>query len=238
MIRGPSSRNWPGATLRVRAIRLRRNFGKAAALSAGFAEAKGGIVLTLDADGQDDPAEVPRFLEALDTGLDVVSGWKKARRDPWHKVGPSRLFNRAVSRLTGCRLHDHNCGFKAYRRDGDRRGRNLRRTPPLHPRAGPRPGVPRGGDRRASPPPGLREVQIRSGTAGQGVPRSVDRPISHAIPAKPPACAGVDGPDPPARRRRGAGLSRRMLGGGGSADPRPAVARVFGRRPWAWGRSS
>ncbi len=102
---------------RVRAVRLRRNFGKAAALTAGFRESQGDVVLTLDADLQDDPAEVSRFLAEIDRGLDVVSGWKKARHDPWHKVGPSRLFNWAVSALTGCKLHDHNCGFKAYRRE-------------------------------------------------------------------------------------------------------------------------
>ncbi|MEJ7637084.1 MAG: glycosyltransferase family 2 protein [Singulisphaera sp.] len=102
---------------RVRGIRLRRNFGKAAALTAGFRAARGGIVFTLDGDLQDDPAEIPRFLERLDQGLDVVSGWKRMRHDPWHKVGPSRVFNWMVSRLTGCELHDHNCGFKAYRRE-------------------------------------------------------------------------------------------------------------------------
>lgn len=103
---------------RVRGLRLRRNFGKAAALTAGFQAARGAIVFTMDADLQDDPAEVPRFLQKLDgEGLDVVSGWKKTRHDPWHKVGPSRVFNRAVSTITGCHLHDHNCGFKAYRRE-------------------------------------------------------------------------------------------------------------------------
>jgi len=102
---------------RVKALRFRRNFGKAAALSAGFAEAKGELVMTLDADLQDDPSEIDRFLTAIDGGLDVVSGWKKTRHDPWHKVGPSRIFNWTVSRLTGCKLHDHNCGFKAYRRE-------------------------------------------------------------------------------------------------------------------------
>ena len=101
---------------RVQGIRFRRNFGKAAALRAGFQEVKGDIVFTLDGDLQDDPAEIPRFLEAIDGGLDVVSGWKKVRHDPWHKVGPSRVFNWLVSRVTGVRLHDHNCGFKAYRR--------------------------------------------------------------------------------------------------------------------------
>jgi glycosyltransferase involved in cell wall biosynthesis len=102
---------------RVRGIRFRRNFGKAAALSAGFAEARGPIVITMDADLQDDPAEIPRFLEALKQDLDVVSGWKKVRHDPWHKVGPSRVFNGLVGWLTGVRLHDHNCGFKCYRRE-------------------------------------------------------------------------------------------------------------------------
>jgi glycosyltransferase involved in cell wall biosynthesis len=101
---------------RVQGIRFRRNFGKAAALRAGFQEVQGDVVFTLDGDLQDDPAEIPRFLEAIDGGLDVVSGWKKVRHDPWHKVGPSRIFNWLVSRVTGVRLHDHNCGFKAYRR--------------------------------------------------------------------------------------------------------------------------
>ena len=110
----------------VRGIRLRRNFGKAAALSAGFRAARGDIILTLDADLQDDPAEIPHFLAALAVGeetsghkrtgpLDVVSGWKRKRLDPWHKVWPSRVFNRLVSWLTGVSLHDHNCGMKCYR---------------------------------------------------------------------------------------------------------------------------
>ncbi|MDX2035833.1 MAG: glycosyltransferase family 2 protein [Isosphaeraceae bacterium] len=101
----------------VKAIRFRRNFGKAAALSAGFGAATGDVVFTLDADLQDDPAEIPNFLAKLDEGFDVVSGWKRRRHDPWHKVGPSRIFNRMVSWVSGCRLHDHNCGFKAYRRE-------------------------------------------------------------------------------------------------------------------------
>ena len=107
-----------GRDARVRGIRFRRNFGKAAALTAGFRASRGAIVFTLDGDLQDDPSEIPRFLAKLDEGdgLDVVSGWKRRRHDPWHKVGPSRVFNALVSRLTGCRLHDHNCGFKAYRR--------------------------------------------------------------------------------------------------------------------------
>jgi dolichol-phosphate mannosyltransferase len=100
---------------RVRGIRFRRNFGKAAALAAGFGTAKGSIVITMDADLQDDPHEIPHFLEKLRGGLDVVSGWKKVRHDPWHKVFPSRVFNAFLSRLTGVYLHDHNCGMKAYR---------------------------------------------------------------------------------------------------------------------------
>ncbi len=101
----------------VNGIRFRRNFGKAAALSAGFQAARGELVMTLDADLQDDPKEIPRFLEEMDKKLDVVSGWKQVRHDPWHKVGPSRIFNEMVSWLTGVRLHDHNCGFKCYRRE-------------------------------------------------------------------------------------------------------------------------
>jgi dolichol-phosphate mannosyltransferase len=100
---------------RVRGIRLRRNFGKAAALSAGFQACRGDIVFTLDADLQDDPAEVPFFLNTLRGGFDVVSGWKRTRHDPWHKVWPSRVFNRLIGWLTGVRLHDHNCGMKCYR---------------------------------------------------------------------------------------------------------------------------
>lgn len=110
------------ADARVRGIRFRRNFGKAAALDAGFAAARGSLIFTLDGDLQDDPQEIPRFIEAMEQGgaggtpLDVVSGWKRVRHDPWHKVGPSRVFNWLVSFLTGVRLHDHNCGFKCYRR--------------------------------------------------------------------------------------------------------------------------
>jgi len=101
---------------RIQAIRFRRNFGKAAALNAGFEMAKGELVMTLDADLQDDPNEIPEFVKMMDTSLDVISGWKQVRHDPWHKVWPSRLFNGMVSWLTGVKLHDHNCGMKMYRR--------------------------------------------------------------------------------------------------------------------------
>ena len=100
---------------RIRGIRFRRNFGKAAALAAGFEAARGEIVFQLDGDLQDDPAEMPNFLAKLETGFDVVNGWKQSRHDPWHKVWPSRVFNRWVSRLTGVPLHDHNCGYKCFR---------------------------------------------------------------------------------------------------------------------------
>ncbi len=99
----------------VRGLRFRRNFGKAAALSAGFGAAKGDIIMTLDADLQDDPIEIPNFLAALAQNKEVVSGWKRTRHDPWHKVLPSRVFNGLVSWLTGVKLHDHNCGFKCYK---------------------------------------------------------------------------------------------------------------------------
>ncbi len=103
------------ADARVRGIRFRRNFGKAAALTAGFRAARGRYVITLDADLQDDPAEIPRFLATLEQGWDVVSGWKYPRRDPWTKRWPSRLFNWATRTATGVHLHDFNCGFKGYR---------------------------------------------------------------------------------------------------------------------------
>lgn len=101
---------------RVRGLRFRRNFGKAAALNAGIAAARGELLMTLDADLQDDPHEIPRFLAEMAKNLDVVSGYKQVRHDPWHKVFPSRVFNAMVSWLTGVSLHDHNCGMKCCRR--------------------------------------------------------------------------------------------------------------------------
>ncbi|MFH1143120.1 MAG: glycosyltransferase family 2 protein [Candidatus Eisenbacteria bacterium] len=104
----------------IRAISFRRNFGKAAALSVGFREARGEVIITMDGDLQDDPAEIPAFLEALAQGYDLVSGWKRRRRDPLSKRWPSRLFNWVTARVTGIPLHDFNCGFKAYRREAAR----------------------------------------------------------------------------------------------------------------------
>jgi glycosyltransferase involved in cell wall biosynthesis len=99
----------------VRVVRLRRNFGKSAALAAGFAQAAGDIVVTIDGDLQDDPAEIPRLLAKLEEGFDLVSGWKTKRRDPWRRRIPSRIFNWVTGRVSGLRLHDLNCGLKAYR---------------------------------------------------------------------------------------------------------------------------
>ncbi len=99
----------------ISGIRLRRNFGKAAALTAGMKDATGDVMLMLDADLQDDPAEFGIMLQKLDDGYDVVNGWKQRRLDPWHKVYPSRVFNWMVGTLTGVRLHDHNCGLKLFR---------------------------------------------------------------------------------------------------------------------------
>jgi glycosyltransferase involved in cell wall biosynthesis len=99
----------------VRVVRLRRNFGKGAALMAGFREARGDAVVTLDADLQDDPAEIGRMLAVLEDGADLVSGWKENRQDPWTKRAASRVFNGVTARVSGLDLHDLNCGFKAYR---------------------------------------------------------------------------------------------------------------------------
>jgi glycosyltransferase involved in cell wall biosynthesis len=103
---------------RVKLVRLRRNFGKAAALTAGFEHSRGRLIITMDGDLQDEPDEIPRLLEALEKGeLDLVSGWKRERRDPAAKRLPSRLFNWVTRRLAGVQLHDFNSGFKIYRRE-------------------------------------------------------------------------------------------------------------------------
>ena len=101
----------------VHLIAFGRNFGKAAALQAGFNSANGDIVITMDADLQDEPSEITHFVEKINEGYDVVSGWKIHRNDPMEKRLPSKLFNKVTSRLSGVKLHDFNCGFKAYRRE-------------------------------------------------------------------------------------------------------------------------
>ncbi len=118
-----------------RGVRFRNNVGKASALTAGFRAARGSYIVTMDADLQDDPAEIPRFIEKLNSGFDLISGYKRKRHDPWHKVLPSRVFNWMLSRISRVPLHDHNCGFKCYRREvADRMtlyGELHRMVPPL-----------------------------------------------------------------------------------------------------------
>lgn len=101
----------------VRGVSFRRNFGKSEALSAGFKRVSGKYVFTMDADLQDDPHEIPKFLEMMKEGYDLVSGWKKERHDPMEKRLPSKLFNATVSFMTGVKLHDFNCGFKCYTKE-------------------------------------------------------------------------------------------------------------------------
>lgn len=105
---------------RVRGISFRRNFGKSAALAVGFAEARGDFIVTMDADLQDDPEEVPKLLARLEDGFDLVSGWKQNRQDPISKTVPSRFFNAVTSAASGLKLHDFNCGLKAYRAEAAR----------------------------------------------------------------------------------------------------------------------
>ena len=103
---------------RIRLVRLRRNFGKAAALCAGFDASRGRFLITMDGDLQDDPSEIPRFLDTLESkDLDLVSGWKRKRQDPASKRIPSKLFNWVTRKLAQVDLHDFNCGYKIYRRE-------------------------------------------------------------------------------------------------------------------------
>ena len=104
-----------GQDARFAGVRFRRNYGKSAALAAGFARAAGRYVATLDADLQDDPAELPEMVDRLEAGADLVSGWKRKRNDPWEKRLPSKFFNKVTSGLSGIPLHDFNSGIKAYR---------------------------------------------------------------------------------------------------------------------------
>lgn len=110
-------RDLRGRDSRVKIIRFRRNYGKSAALSVGFQHAKGDYVVTMDADLQDDPNEIPRLISEMKKGYDLVSGWKRKRFDPITKTIPSRFFNFVTSILTGIRIHDFNCGLKAYRKE-------------------------------------------------------------------------------------------------------------------------
>lgn len=102
---------------RVKVVSFRRTYGKSAALAVGFEEAQGDVIVTIDADLQDDPDEIPALIEKLESGYDLVSGWKKHRKDPISKTLPSRVFNLLVRLVTGLKLHDINCGLKVYRRE-------------------------------------------------------------------------------------------------------------------------
>ncbi len=108
-------RKWNRRNGRIHGIRFRRNNGKSAALAVGFAQAKNDVVITMDADLQDDPLEIPNLIAALNEGYDLVSGWKKRRKDPLEKRLPSKFFNHVTSVVSGVSLHDFNCGLKAYR---------------------------------------------------------------------------------------------------------------------------
>ncbi|HPT72937.1 MAG TPA: glycosyltransferase family 2 protein [Candidatus Cloacimonadota bacterium] len=102
---------------KVKVVKLRRNFGKAAGLNTGFQLAQGDVIFTMDADLQDNPVEIPNFLNKLEEGYDLVSGWKKKRLDPLHKRVPSKFFNTVTQKTFKLKLHDYNCGFKAYRKE-------------------------------------------------------------------------------------------------------------------------
>ena len=101
----------------IKVVRFRRNFGKSAALAVGFDKAQGNIVITMDADLQDDPAEIPSMRRRIEDGFDLISGWKKVRHDPITKTIPSKFFNTITAMMTGVKIHDMNCGLKAYRKE-------------------------------------------------------------------------------------------------------------------------
>ena len=101
----------------IKVIRLRRNYGQTAALQAGVSKAAGSIIVPLDADLQNDPADIPALIRKLEEGFDVVSGWRKLRKDGFVRVALSRVANLIISRISGLQLHDHGCSLKAYRRE-------------------------------------------------------------------------------------------------------------------------
>lgn len=148
--------------VRVTLVELRGHFGKATALQAGFQVAKGDIIITMDADLQDDAKEIPRFLEALDDNFDLISGWKQNRQDNISKTLPSRLFNFVTASLTDIGLRDFNCGFKAYRREVVQKlnlyGELHRYIPVMAHAKGFRVGEPT----RVSPSASLRQIKIPS----------------------------------------------------------------------------
>ena len=183
----------------VKLVRLRRNFGKAAALTAGFDIASGRLIVTLDGDLQDDPDEIPRMLETLEKGgFDLVSGWKHERKDPLTKTLPSLLFNWATRKVAQVDLHDFNCGFKVYRREVLEEvpiyGELHRYIPVLASRRGFAVG-----ELAVTPPPAApRGQQVRLGPVLQGPARPPHRALHHQVHAPPAAPLRRDG----ARRSR------------------------------------
>ncbi len=188
---------------RIRALRLRRNFGKAAALAAAVDEARGERVVTMDADLQDDPAEVPRLLAELDDGADLVSGHKADRKDPLGKRLPSKFFNMMTGVITGLKLNDHNCGLKAARTEVYRRvplyGELHRYIPALAHQTGYKV------RELAVQPPGARarQVEVRPRALRARRDRPADGHDDHQV--RPPAGAPVRRP----RARLGADRVRR-----------------------------
>ena len=171
----------------VRIVKLRRNFGKSAALAHGFAAAAGEIIVTLDGDRQDDPREIPKLLAKLDSGFDLVSGWKQSRQDPATKTVPSRLFNWTVRRTTGIPLHDFNCGFKAYRRVVGRDRERLWGAAPLHPGRGRPAGLSRDRGAGRPPPPDRRTVQVRLAALHAGLSGPAHGALPGSLPQPPAA---------------------------------------------------
>ncbi|MCZ7625605.1 MAG: glycosyltransferase family 2 protein [Candidatus Methylomirabilis sp.] len=199
---------------RVTIIRLRCNQGKTVALVAGFREARGEVVITMDADLQDDPLEIPRLLGRLEEGYDLVSGWKVNRQDPWSRRVLSRLFNAVTSRVTGVNLHDLNCGFKAYRRAVIA---ELRLQGDLHrfiPRPGGRARLQGRGGRGPAPSTSVRPIKVRSCPDHTRLLRPADGPAADALY------------DPPAASVR---AGRRAAGSGRGRHRRISVGRLAAR---------
>ena len=167
----------------VLGLRHRRNFGKARALSHGFAAASGAAIVTMDGDLQDDPDELPHFIETLNNGYDLASGWKQRRQDPLGKTAPSKVFNWTVRKVTGVQLHDFNCGFKAYRRDAAKSIRlygELHRFTPVLANAE---GLPDCRDPGQASPAHVGAIEIRLVPAGERLPRPPYRLLSDRVPA-------------------------------------------------------
>ena len=208
---------------RVRAVQLRRNFGKAAALAVGFREAQGDLIVTLDADLQDDPAEVPKLLNRLEDGFDLVSGWKQERQDPRSKTWPSRLFNRVTGvpdRSPPPRLQLRLQDLPARGGAGDPA---VRGAPPVHPGAGRLARVPDLRGAGAPSTPAVRSIQVRLGSPLARVPRPPDRAVPDPLHAAAAPSLRRARPDRVDGRIRGERVPHRRSGWSG--------AQPIGTRP-------